>query len=183
MKKIIILLAVTLTGITSSSFGQIYYTKNGRISFFSKTSFEDITADNNQVISVLNTEKGVIEFSALNNAFHFQKAKMEDDFNESYIESGKYPKSTFKGNIADMSAVNLSKDGSYKVTVNGDLTIHGVSKNISSPATINIKDGKISGTATFKILLKDYNIKIPSIMSNKIAESIELAISCNYEKK
>ena len=108
---------------------------------------------------------------------------MEEDFNENYIESNKYPKSTFKGNITDISGINSLKEGTYNVNVKGDLMIHGISKNINTPATITIKDGKISGTATFKILLKDYNIKIPSIVSNKIAENIDVTVSCNYEKK
>jgi hypothetical protein len=183
MKRIIILLTIILISISNTSFGQVYYTKNGRISFFSKTSLENITADNNQVISILNTENGVLEFSVLNNAFHFPKAKMEEDFNENYMESNKYPKSTFKGNITDISSINSLKDGSYNVNVKGDLMIHGISKSINTPATITIKDGKISATTTFKILLKDYNIKIPSIVSNKIAENIDITVSCNYEKK
>jgi hypothetical protein len=183
MKRIIILLTIILMGINSSSVGQVYYTKNGRISFFSKASLENISADNNQVISVLNMETGVLEFSALNNAFHFPKAKMQEDFNENYIESNKYPNSTFKGTITDISNINSLKDGSYKVNVNGDLMIHGVSKNIITTAILTIKDGKISATSSFKILLKDYNISIPTIVTNKIAENIEITVSCNYEKK
>ena len=183
MKRIILLLTILLIGINSNSFGQVYYTKNGSISFFSKASLENISADNNQVISVLNIEMGAIQFSVLNNAFQFPKAKMQEDFDENYIESNKYPKSTFKGNISDISSISSLKDGSYKVNVKGDLTMHGVSRNIMTPATINIKDGKISATSSFKILIKDYNIKIPSIVTNKIAESIEITVSCNYEKK
>ena len=183
MKRIIILLTILLIGINSNSFAQIYYTKNGSISFFSKASLENISADNNQVISVLNIETGAIQFSVLNNAFQFPKAKMQEDFNENYIESNKYPKSTFKGNITDISNINSLKDGSYKVNAKGDLMIHGISKNIMMPATITIKDGKISGTTSFKVLIKDYNIKIPTIVINKIAESIEITVSCNYEKK
>jgi YceI-like domain len=182
MKKIIILLAI-ITGVINSSYGQVYYTKNGLISFFSKTSLENISADNNQVISVLNIETGALEFSVLNNAFQFPKAKMEEDFNENYIESDKYPKSVFKGNIIEIRDITSLKDGSYRVNVKGDLTIHGSTKSINTPATITIKDGKIAGTATFKILIKDYNIKIPSIVTNKIAESIEITVSCNYQKK
>ena len=185
IKKII--LVVTLiagaVGVAIKTNAQVYYTKNGRISFFSKTSLEDISADNNQVISVLNIETGVLEFSLLNSAFQFPKAKMQEDFNENYIESSKYPKSTFKGNIADIGNINLLKDGSYKVNVMGNLMIHGLSKNIVIPATITIKDEKISAIASFKILIKDYNIKIPSIVINKIAETIDISISCNYEKK
>ena len=183
MKRIIVLLTIILAGISNTSFAQVYYTKNGRISFFSKASLENISADNNQVISVLNIETGALEFSVLNNAFHFPKAKMEEDFNENYIESNKYPKSTFKGNITDISNISSLKDGSYQVNVNGDLMIHGVSKNITTPAAITIKDGKISAASSFKILVKDYNIKIPTIVTNKIAENIEITVSCNYEKK
>ena len=183
MKRSIILLIVILIVINSSTFGQEYFTKNGRISFFSKTSLENISADNNQVISVLNIEKGILQFSVLNNAFHFPKAKMEEDFNENYIESNKYPKSTFKGNITDIGNINSLKDGSYKVNVKGDLMVHGVSKNITVPAAITIKDGKVSAMSSFKILIKDYNISVPAIVINKISENIEITVSCNYEKK
>ncbi len=182
MKRIIVLFTI-VTGLINSSFGQVYYTKNGSISLFSKTPLENISADNNQVISVLNMESGVLEFSVLNNAFQFPKAKMEEDFNENYIESDKYPKSVFKGNIADISNIGSLKDGSYKITVTGELMIHGLAKSITTPATITIKDGKISAMASFKILIKDYNIKIPSIVSNKIAESVEITVRCNYQKK
>ena len=70
---------------------------------------QDIKADNNQAISVLNIQTGAIQVSLLNNAFHFPKAKMEEDFNEDYIESAKYPKSTFKGMITDISKIDVGK--------------------------------------------------------------------------
>ena len=183
MKRIIILLTIILTGIASNSFGQEYYTKNGRISFYSKAPVENISADNNQVISVLNMQTAVLQFSVLNNAFHFPKAMMEQHFNSDYMESDKFPSSTFKGMITDISNVDIAKDGTYNVNVTGSLNIHGASKNITTPGTITIKDGKISGASTFKILLKDYNIKIPAIVKNNISENIEITVSCNYEKK
>jgi hypothetical protein len=181
-KKIVLLIAI-IACITSRASAQVYYTKNGSISFFSKTSLEDISADNNQVISVLNITTGVLEFSALNYAFQFPKAKMQEDFDENYMENNKYPKSTFKGTITDVSSINSLNDGSYNVSVKGDLAIHGVTKNIITPATITIKDGKISATTSFKILIKDYNIKVPTIVTDKIAESIEITVNCSYEKK
>ena len=162
---------------------QVYYTKNGNVSFFSKTVLENIDAENNQVISVLNPETGTLQFSLLNNAFHFPKAKMEADFNEDYIESDKYPRSTFKGTITNLSDVNFNKDGTYQISVNGDLSIHGVTKKITTPGIITIKNGSISATSSFKALVRDYRIKIPSIVSNKIGESVEIKVACNYQKK
>jgi hypothetical protein len=182
MKKLILL--ITLFGFTNiNADAQIYYTKNGNVSFFSKTVLENIDAENNQVISVLNVETGALQFSLLNNAFHFPKAKMETDFNEDYMESDKYPRSTFKGTITNISEVNFNKDGSYAVKVNGDLTIHGVTKNISAPGTIVIRNGNVTATSSFKVLVSDYKIQIPSIVSNKIGESIEVKVACNYQKK
>lgn len=183
--KIIFLVAIFLciNCIYNKSFGQVYFTKNGHISFFSKASMENISADNNQVLSLLNTQSGALQFSVLNNAFHFPKAMMEQHFNSDYMESDKYPSSTFKGTINDINKVDVSKDGTYNVNVSGSLNIHGVSKNIAAQGTIIIKDGKLSAASTFKILLKDYNIKIPSIVINNISENIEITVNCNYEKK
>ena len=184
MKRVVITLLVIIFCCSyCNSYIQLYFTKNGRISFFSKTSLEDISASNNQVLSVINMQTGAIQFSLLNNAFYFPKAKMQDDFNDNYIESNKYPKSTFTGTITDIGTINLNNDGNYQVHINGDLMIHGVTKNITAPGTINIKSGSISGTASFKVLLTDYNIKVPTIVTNKIAKEIEVTVSCNYEKK
>src|ERR1700712_3629644 len=173
MKRIIlpILFCVCLYG---NSIAQVNFTKNGQISLFSSAPLEDIKADNNQVISIINTTTGEIQFSLLNNAFHFKKALMEEHFNDDYMESAKYPKSTFKGTISDLSAVNFSKDGTYNVTVSGSLSIHGVTKTITAPGTITITLGKIAAASKFKIKPKDYSISIPASVKDNIAESIEL---------
>jgi polyisoprenoid-binding protein YceI len=119
----------------------------------------------------------------LNNAFHFKKALMEDHFNADYMESEKYPKSTFKGTIDNISTLNFNNDGVFKVTVSGNLTIHGVTKAITAPGLITIKAGKISATSVFRVKVRDYNISIPSTTKNNIAESVELTLRCSYEKK
>ena len=182
MMKNILLACVTMF-VFSPADAQVYFTKNGHISFFSKTILENINADNEQVISVLNLQTGEFQFSLLNNAFHFPKAKMEDDFNEDYMESSKYPKSTFKGNLLNIANINFEKDGTWEVSVTGNLTVHGVVKSITIPGQIIVQEKKVSAVASFKILLKDYNIKIPSIVSNKISESIDVTVNFLYQEK
>ena len=182
MKIILLFLSLALAQYNKVN-GQVYYTKNGNITFFSKSILEDIQADNNQVISVMNVETGTLQFSALNNAFHFPKAKMEEDFNDNYIESNKYPRSTFSGTISNVRDVDFGKDGSYSVMIKGDLTIHGVTKNITTRATVTVSNGNISAAATFNVLVKDYKISVPSIVAKKIAESIQIKVNCNYQKK
>jgi len=108
---------------------------------------------------------------------------MEEHFNENYMESEKFPKSTFKGTITDVSKINFSKDGTYPVTVSGDLTMHGVTKNVNTAGNINISAGKITSTAVFKIALADYNISIPRVVEANISKTIEITINCLYDQK
>ncbi len=182
MKKIF-LPALLLFAVCSLATAQKYYTKNGNISFFSKTSMEDIKADNNQALSVLNVQTGELQFSLLIKSFHFEKALMEEHFNENYMESAKYPKSGFKGNIADVSKVNFTTDGTYPVTVSGDLTMHGVTNKVSTSGKIIVKGGKITGTAVFKIALADYKIEIPKLVENNISKTIEITVNSLYDQK
>lgn len=182
MKKFLLssLLIIAISCIASA---QKYYTKNGSISFFSKTSMEDIKADNNQVMSVLNTQNGELQFSVLIKSFHFEKALMEEHFNENYLESAKYPKSTFKGTITDIAKVNFAVDGVYPVSVSGDLTMHGVAKKVTTTGKITVKGGKITGNAVFSVALADYKIEVPKLVENNIAKTIQITVNCLYDQK
>jgi YceI-like domain len=182
MKLIFFSFAMILS-IVNAVKAQNYYTKNGNISFFSKSSMENIKAENNQVMSVLNSRTGDFQFSLLVKGFHFQKALMEEHFNENYMESEKFPKATFKGRITGINSVSFDKDGIYNVSVAGDMTIHGVAKKLTSHGTITITGGKITANSKFLIRLSDYNITIPNLVKDKIAESIEVTVASNLDQK
>jgi len=182
MKKIIAIFLIFF--IASAAYSQAYITRNGNISFYSHTSLEDIKAQNNEAVSVLNVTTGDIEFKVAIKSFHFPKTSMEDHFNkDDYMASEKYPKAGFKGTIANISSVNFSKDGTYTVSVAGNLTIRDVTKPVSAQGTITVKGGSITVTSTFKIKRKDYNVIGESFVQNKIAEDIEININCQYDKQ
>lgn len=165
---------------------QKYMTKNGFIGFFSHTAIEDIEADNNQAAGVLDIETGEMVFQALIKSFHFKRALMEEHFNENYMESDKFPKSTFKGKITNLADINFSKNGAYDITVEGNLTIHNVTNRISSNGTLEILPGAINATSKFNIKPQDYNINIPRVVRDKIANNLEVSVSMKYsplEKK
>jgi hypothetical protein len=182
MKKLA--LFTVLMVLCFSTFAQtMYITRNGQISFFSKTPLENIEAVNNEVTSIFNTRTGEIGFAVLIKSFHFERALMEEHFNENYMESNKIPKSTFQGKIANLSGVDFKKDGTYATTVEGDLTIHGVKQHVTTKGEIIIQNGKVSTQATFVIALADYKIEIPSLVAEKISESLEIKVNCKYEPK
>jgi len=182
MKKMqLILLALLCTQLTNAQ--DLFITRHGLVSFFGKTPLENIDASNNEASSVLNVQTGDIGFAVLIKGFHFEKALMEEHFNENYMESDKLPKASFKGRISNLASVNLSKDGTYPVNAGGEITLHGVTRKITVSGTIVVKNGLPQVLAKFKLAPKDYNIKIPGIVADKIAETMNVSVDCQYEKK
>jgi polyisoprenoid-binding protein YceI len=177
LKPIILLLVIS-----SSAFAQKHITKNGRIRFYSETPLEKIEAINSQVNSALDISTGDFVFKVLIKSFEFEKALMQEHFNENYMESGKYPNATFSGKISNIKDINFTRDGSYTATVDGNLTIHGITKKIVEKGTIEVKGGKIISKAMFNIKPKDYNISIPGAVVAKIAESIQVNVDATLEK-
>ena len=153
-------------------------TRTGYIGFFSKTPIEDIKAENKQVNAVIDLTRKNIAFAALMKGFLFPKALMQEHFNENYVESDKYPKTSFTGSYT--GDVDATKDGTYKVMVKGNLTLHGVTRAIEVPATMDVKAGQLTGKSNFKIKPADYNIKIPALVKDKIAQQIDVAVKIDY---
>lgn len=163
--------------------GNIYFTRNGQVSFLSSTPLEDIKGDNNQVASVLNTTTGGIEFAIAINAFQFDKAKLQEHFNENYMESTKFPKASYKGTISNLSEIKFGTAGTYKAKVNGKMTMHGVTKDLAAEGTIEVKGTQIIVKSNFNVNPEDYQIKIPDAVKEKIAKSIKVSVDCTLNPK
>jgi polyisoprenoid-binding protein YceI len=183
MKKIQILtlaiLCIGMVAFTNHS-GGIFKTNTGNINFFSHTSVEDITADNHKVKTAFDGTSGKIQFSALIKDFEFPKALMQEHFNENYMESTKFPKSTFSGMIKDMTAVKTGVNGTYTSIVSGKLTIKDVTKEVSAEGTFTVNNGVVNAKTTFVINPEDYNIDIPKTVSGKISREIKITVDADY---
>lgn len=185
MKLSIKIIAVLLIGLVSSFsvHAQKYMTKNGNIIFYSEAPLETIQADNNQVNAALDTQTGDFVLKLLIKSFQFKKALMQEHFNENYLESDKFPNSTFQGKVTNLSGIDFSKEGTYDAMIEGDMTIHGVTKKISEKGTFTVKPGdKIHGTSKFIVRVADYNIKIPGTVVKNIAETIEVTVDIELAK-
>lgn len=177
MKIILTLISCFLWVSITQSQGK-YLTKNGAITFFSKAPMEDITADNNQVLSIIDTNNSKMAISILMKSFLFKKALMQEHFNENYVESDKYPKATFKGEILEFNSVNNVLSTKQ---VKGVLTIHGVSKEINIDANFIKQNNAILVSGDFMINLEDFKIKIPAIVAKNIAKKIKVTFNFNHK--
>ena len=181
MKKITTILAIILLTASMAN-AQKYMTKSGTIKFYSETPMEKIEATNRQANSALDFSNGNFVFKVLIRGFEFEKALMQEHFNENYMESEKFPNSTFNGKITNIKDVNLGKDGVYKVVVEGDLAMHGVTNKVKVNGTLEVKGGKVVGKAVFNVSPKDYNINIPKAVINNIAEAIQVDVNVTLDK-
>lgn len=182
MKKILGILTLSLL-VTSAATAQKQFTKTGTIRFdaTSPSSPEKIEAINRTATCVLDAGTGALQFAVLMKGFSFERALMEEHFNENYVESHKFPKSEFRGSIVNLSAVNFSRDGSYAVTVKGKLTLHGITRDVETAGQVTIKGGKVSATATFPVTLADYGVSIPGVVADKVAKTARISVDVSLE--
>jgi len=158
--------------------GQKMILEKSYVSFFSKAAIEDIKAENTESVSLFNISTNEIVFSIPIKDFKFDKALMKEHFNEKYLESEKFPKATFSGNV---SGFRKEIKGDQSVVAKGKMTIHGVTNEIDVPGSIS-KDGeKATIKAIFKIKLADYKVKIPQLLWKNIADQVEVKIEFSYK--
>jgi polyisoprenoid-binding protein YceI len=176
-----LLCGIILLNTHSASAQNKYLSRNGNIVFNSGTSLETIEGTNHKAASVLDAATGQLEFSVLVKAFEFERALMEDHFNENYMESDKFPKASFKGAIINNKEINYSQNGNYTAQVKGDLTIHGITRPVLLSANIVMKDQKIIAKSSFEILIQDFGIDIPSLVKDKIDKHAKIIVDIIYE--
>jgi hypothetical protein len=158
-----------------------YFTKSGTIYFMSHTDVIDIDGTNNQVVSFLDLKTGEIVFGVLIKSFEFTLATASEHFNETYMESHKFPKASFKGKVNDLSKIDFSKPGKYEVLVEGDLAIHGVTKKVAEKGILEIKDGNILANSEFTVSISDYNIVVPKIVEDRVAKVVNVKVNLTYK--
>ena len=179
MKKIILAFAAVL--LISTSFSQKrYFTKTGNVSFDAGTGLEPVAGINKSSSSIFDATSGQFEFAVLIKGFEFKSAYMQEHFNENYMESDKFPKSTFKGKITNLDKINFSKDGTYPVTVSGTFEMHGVKKEIQTTGTFKVSGDNVTSNAEFTVVMEDYKIEIPGLVKDKISKTAKISVSCTY---
>lgn len=176
-----ILLLVLIVSIASNANAQLLTQEKSRVTFFSDALLEDITATTTKAVALIDISKSEVAFEVPIKEFQFEKDLMKQHFNEKYMETELYPKATFAGKLVGFSG---SKNGEQSVTAEGKLTIHGVTKEVKIPGTIELADGKKAVMkAKFIVKLEDYKVKIPSVVFQNIAEEVEVTVEFTMKAK
>jgi polyisoprenoid-binding protein YceI len=181
MKLIITIATIAIFSVANSSAQTLYKATNATVSFFSKTPIEDIDGKSETATTLINLEKKDIAFMIQNNSFQFPNKLMQEHFNEKYMESEKYPISNFRGNVQEN--IDLKVAGVYQVTVNGKLTIHGITLDRTIPGTLTVKEGSILLESNFIVKNSDHKIEIPSLVATKIDDELNVKVKATLLPK
>ena len=177
--KHFILIMVLISGMLNQDATNALYTcKNARISLYSSAPVENIEGISNAGKSVYNLATGELMFNVAIRSLKFDKSRMEEHFNENYMESDKYPQASFKGKITEK--IDVNSNGSYPVTVTGVLYVHGVKQTRTVKGTVKINNGTLSMASEFMVKCVDHNIEIPKIVFKNVAETLKLNVSATY---
>ncbi len=166
------------------SFGQgALIDKKGTARFYSEAPVENIEAINDKAVGALDLSNGSVAVSMLMQDFEFEKSLMKEHFNENYVESDKYPKSTFKGKILDFDAEKFKSPGSFTLKVTGDLTIHGVTNPLETEIQCKVSNESTAVSTKFIVAVAKFKIDIPKIVFYNIAEEVEVTASFNFKNQ
>jgi hypothetical protein len=139
--------------------------------------FEEVEAINEVVSCVFNPKNSTIYYVAHITHFRFERSLMERHFNENYLESGKYPKATFKGVIEKFELKNVTET-TREYQIKGKIYIHGKSKNIRVLAKIKKTSAGIEILSNFPLNTDDFKIEIPSIVISKVSKNVNVETKC-----
>jgi polyisoprenoid-binding protein YceI len=181
MKKTVLLFA--LVAVVSASFAQKKKTTSATIKFDATTSLDALPkAENKTAVASLNTKTGDVAFESIIKSFSFSNPKIQEHFNTAgWMDSDKFPKATFKGKITNLAGVNFKADGTYTANVEGNLTMHGVTKPVTTNATIVVSGKKISTTSDFTVALADYGVNGPAIGAGKVATDPKISVMADFK--
>ncbi|MFM1998763.1 MAG: hypothetical protein RL204_710 [Bacteroidota bacterium] len=159
----------------------LYEMSGGVIKFESKALLENIIASSNQAKGIVNITQNTFAFSVEINSFQgFNSDLQKEHFNENYLESDIYTKSTFTGKLIDK--FDPAK-ATQTIRSKGQLEIHGIKQERIISVTLVKSGNNYTLTADFNVLLADHGISVPRIVNQKIAEIIFITIKGTIKPK
>lgn len=149
--------------------------RTARIQFKASTPLEKITATNNNGLALLDPASGKLEIVVLLKSFQFPNALMQDHFNDNYVESDRFPKAKFQGQLVDLPFKWFLQD-QWDGWAVGTLELHGKSQVVKIPVQLNKQKNNWSGQAQFVLQPEQYDIVIPALVRDKIAKAVDIQV-------
>jgi YceI-like domain len=173
----LLVILVCHSGLPGNAQSKIFLSQEGLIRLRSDAPQELIKAESKELKGAMETQSKTFTFKVRISSFEgFNSQLQRTHFNENYLESTRFPEAAFKGKLIE--EINWNTPGKYAVRAKGMLNIHGVEQERIIRGSITVTERQVIIDAAFTIFLSDYNIPIPRIVKEKLAEEIKLDVHC-----
>jgi hypothetical protein len=160
---------------------QKYLTRSGEVRFFSKAPLENIEAMNHQASCIVDTQTGEVVSRILLKAFQFEKALMQEHFNENYVESDKYPQAVLNAKISNLDKIDFTSNKKQAVILDAQFTLKNITRSMSIAGEFVNENGVLITTASFIVKPEEHDIRIPRAVRDNIAREVEVSVSFKLE--
>jgi polyisoprenoid-binding protein YceI len=104
------------------------------------------------------------------------RREIERTMKQDILETAGFPEIVYE--CSSLSAAN-SSEGQYSVTLNGELTLHGVTRPQLVPARVSVTGDSLRAFGAFSLLQTDYDLKLASVAGGALKVKDELKFSFN----
>lgn len=178
------LLVIAVPAVATSATFAVRSGGGTRVVFVSKAPTETFEGKTNRMEGTLTLDPGAVGDSI---TVHLEVdlasldtgSKLRDQhMREKHLEVTKYPKAIFDGAaVLSPAGAKLELGKLTAFQIEGTFALHGVSRRVRCDAQASLVSGGIAFSATFPVLLGDYQIKRPEMLFLKLAELQQVRVS------
>lgn len=166
--------ALVFLTVPISGSAQSYMTESGHVEFDSSVPLHSFTGVSDHLVGKIALNDSIIDFYVDVNTLETGIGKRDNDMLRT-LEAEKHPFAEFYGKI--VSDLNSITDKPQEVTVEGEFTVHGISKQTTITGLLQKVPKGIHVEASWTLNMKDYNIEPPGILFYRVSEKIDVSIS------
>ncbi len=111
------------------------------------------------------------------------RQEIERRMHDEVLETDSFPEIVYECSHA--SSIQKLADSLYMVALNGELTLHGVTRNQQVPARVTVKGDTVRAAGEFSIRQSDYEIRLVSAAGGtvKLKDEIRLSFDISARKQ
>lgn len=175
-RRFVFLLAVVLGWgmlVASPAASQAWYSDSGHVEFLSNVPLHDFVGTSEELTGRIDLAENTVDFFVDLNTLDTGNGKRDKDMRKT-LEADDYPFAEFFGTL--LTQIDTDQAGPQAVEVEGDFTIHGITKTIRVPGEIVVSGEGMRITASWTLLLEDYEIRPPRLLFLKVDEEQAITI-------
>ena len=180
-KNLIYLLIILLFSSNVSIKAQNYIVKEGTASFKAKMPLNSYIGKSDDLQGTIGFKDGTLTFSVPVKSIKTDNEKRDGHMYD-LVKAEKKTNVVFEGKFMD--DFNFEEKATQTLNAKGDFTLAGVTREITIPIELKlVSEDTIQLTASWSLLITDYNLERPSLVFIKVNDKHDLSVDAILTKK